>query len=145
MKREFYLMIEGFNEQYIETFITRFKSKIEKEKGMLTKLKDYENFSGNYIVSLTNKDLDPPSKKIIRTRKFNERMEKCVGGVYLPDTFEKFLSLHRDKQTLIEIGEGKDAITGTIFIKKRGYYLRGRILEDLKIISINDYSLDTIL
>ena len=145
MKREFYLMIEGFNEQYIETFITRFKSKIEKEKGMLTKLKDYENFSGNYIVSLTNKDLDPPSKKIIRTRKFNERMEKCVGGVYLPDTFEKFLSLHRDKQTLIEIGEGKDAIKGIIFIKKREYYLKGPLLEDLKSISIHEVSLDTIL
>ncbi len=145
MKREFYLMIGEFNQEYIESFIKRFKERMQEEKGMMTKLRDYESFSGNYIVSLTNRDIEPPSRKIIRTRKFNDRIEKCLGGVYLPDTFEKFLTLHKRESALIEIGEGKDAITGTIFIKKGEYHLKGRILEDLKSISINDVLLDTIL
>ncbi len=140
-------MIDGFDEKYVKTFIRRFKERIEEisERGIRAKLKDYDNFAGNYIVSITNRDIDSPSMKIIKTRKFDERMEKCLGGVYLPDTFEKFLSLHKLNSALIEIGEGKDAITGNIFVKKRGYHLRGRILEDLKSIYINEVSLDTVL
>ena len=138
-------MIEGLDERYVATFIRRFKEKIIKEEGeILEKLKDYEDFAGNYIVSFSNKNKG--NSTIKRTKKFDPKIEKAVGGIYLPDTFKDFLKYHKSKQVPIEIGEGRDAITGIISVKERRlgkeYRLKGDILDQLRGAYLNDMSLE---
>ena len=149
MKRKFYLMIEGIDEEYVKPFFDRFGRELQKEKGILTKLRNYEEVGGHYILELDSRNFESKRKKIIKTRKFEEKTEKCIIGIYLPDNIKEFLDLCKTKTTLVEAGEGRDAVLGKIFKRERKgekeYYLKGEILNRMRGALIREVPLAKVL
>jgi len=149
MKRKFYLMVEGIEEEYAYKFFKRFGEDLQKEKGVITKLRNYEGVCGNYIITLDLRNLKSNRTKLIKTNEFPKEMEKCIVGVYLPDTLLEFLQLCGRKSTLIEAGEGRDAVTGKIIITERKgekkHYLKGPLLHSMKGASVEEVPLEKVL
>ena len=136
MERKFFLMVYEVDEKYIDPFFERFGEDLENEKGIVTKLRNYEKVCGGYIISLGSRNFGSKRKKIIKTSKFEKELEKCSVEISLPDNLQEFLRLCEKKTTPIEAGEGRDAIVGKISIRERKgekeYYLSGEILNRMR-------------
>ena len=154
MKREFYLIIEGIDDRYADPFFNRFGKDLKKEKVTKTKLIAYEDLGcGRYIITLDSRNFGSNRIKINKTQKFPEKIEKHMGGVYLPDTLKEFLQLYEKKSTLIELGEGRDAVTAIISAKERKlkgkiikeYYLKGNLLNRMKAALTEELPLEKML
>jgi len=172
-------MIEGVEEEYAYKFFKRFRKDLKKDKETEERLENYEEIGGHYTITLdsrarkfassTEKLIKVPEKKeldeiaelklseskIIKVPEKKElegkfkKMEKCIVGIYLPDNLQEFLQLCERKSTLIEAGEGRDAIVGKISIKERRgekeYYLKGPLLHRMRGALIEDVPLEKVL
>jgi len=179
MRRSFYLMVWAVNEKYALDFFKRFGEDFKKDKKNKKKLEDYEEICGDYIITLDSRKGHPNRERMVQKAKVKRRydedkeekkmievpaeeelddkfkeIEKCVVGVYLPDSLEEFFKLSKRKTALIEVGEGRDAIRGTtITIKERKvkgeikteYYLKGPLLRRMRGALREEVPLDQVL
>jgi len=171
MKRTFYLMVEGVEEEYAYEFFERFGVDIIKDKKNKKKLEEYEGmFLGHYTITLDSRNFGSNRQKLIKVPKKEEEepeeeiikvpekkefegkfktMEKCIVGVYLPDTLQEFLQLCERKSTLIEAGEGRDAVMGSIYVGERKeekeYYLKGSLLHRMRGALVENIPLEKVL
>jgi len=159
MIRDFYMMVWGIEKEYIYNFLKKFEKDIKEDESILKKIEDYgKRACGDYIITLDSRKSGSKRKKVIKIPKSEDEssedeklskipkrkelddkfkeIEKFIVGVYLPNTLNEFLESYKEKTTLIEAGEGVDAIIGKISIKKRKmkteYYLKGQILRNIK-------------
>ena len=137
MGKEFLLIIDGFNEKYARKFLKGFGRRLSEVKGITRKLEKY-NKGRSYI--LEEKNLDSGRLSKAWSWSFDRNTEKHLGGVIIPNIYESFSRLLNKKGKLIEIGEPRDALTGTIYRRCCRNYLRGEILHYLKTLSVHNLS-----
>ena len=169
MKRTFYLMVESIEKKYADEFFKRLGKDFKEDKETEKRVENYDKICGHYTITLDSRKFGSNRQKLIKVPKEEKespheiikvpekkelegkfkKMEKCIVGVYLPDTLQELLQLCEKSSTLIEAGEGRDAVTATISVKEKKeeeeYYLKGGILNRMRGALLEDIPLNKIL
>ena len=170
------MMVWGIEEEYVHNFLKKFEKEVKEDETILKKLEDYgKRACGDYLITLDSRKGGSKRKDVIKIPKSEEKssededtgdemlstipkrkelddkfkeIEKFIVGTYLPNNLEEFLKLYKEKITLIEAGEGVDAVVGKISIKRKietKYYLKGQILRNLRGALMQKFPLDEAL